>query len=103
MTHPKNWITGQARIAGAFEKGGRMTTRPRASGESKAKVALAAIRGERTINVGCDAACGEGYGAAPAICCRSFWTAASACALVGSPTSPAWYWLRASAVRPAAL
>jgi len=53
--------------------------------------------------VGCDAGCGEGYGAAWALSCRSSWTAASAWGLVGSFTSPAWYWLRASALRPVAL
>ena len=46
---------------------------------------------------------GEDCGAAPAVSCRSFWTAANAWGLVGSFSSPAWYWLRASALRPAAL
>jgi len=53
--------------------------------------------------VGFDAGCGEGYGAAWALCRRSSWTAARAWGLVGSFTKPAWYWLKASALRPAAL
>jgi transposase-like protein len=50
MMYPKNWTTGKARIRVVL-KGGRMAaTQRRYSGEFKARVALAAIQGERTMN-----------------------------------------------------
>jgi hypothetical protein len=60
MMHPKTWISDRARIAGSFVKGGKMTTRRQDNRELKAKVALAAVRSEWTINIGRDAECDAG-------------------------------------------